>query len=211
MGGLGGGCACKGGGGGGGCERRSAATDFQSMDSLSLSTSGEDFAPLWQTRKDSLWTLEATGAKNTKSTCSTTVSCFAIMIQIVWIFFYLSNKEYVFFCPVLFTVRTYTQQRIPQCMIRLTTHSCFSGVTKVDSDCYILIPHVAFFVQHNPQIPAHVPLNQAINLSKQKNPQINDKEYQHFKCCIDVLSLIQYQLVAAVSLPLHVTKPEELF
>lgn len=96
--GRGGLCACKGdGGGGGGCERRSAATDFQSMDSLSLSTSGEDFAPLWQTWKDSLWTLEATGAKNTKSTCSTTVSCFAIMVQIVWnfFFFYLSNKEYV--------------------------------------------------------------------------------------------------------------------
>lgn len=31
---------------------------------LSLSTSGEDFAPLWQIQKDSLWT-EATGAKNT--------------------------------------------------------------------------------------------------------------------------------------------------
>lgn len=170
-------CACKGGGGGGGgCERRSAATDFQSMDSLSLSTSGEDFAPLWQTQKDSLWTLEATGAKNTKSTCSTTVSCFAIMVQIVWIFFfYLSNKEYVFFCLVLLTVRTYTQQRIPQRMICLTTHSCFSEVTKVDSDCCILIPHVAFFVQHNPQIPAHVPSNQAINSRKQKNPQIDDR------------------------------------
>lgn len=49
-------------GGGGG--RRSAATELHSMDSLSLSTSGEDFAPLWQIQKDSLWT-EATGAKNT--------------------------------------------------------------------------------------------------------------------------------------------------
>lgn len=95
-------CACKGGGGGGGCERRSAATDFQSMDSLSLSTSGEDFALLWQKRKDSLWTLEATGAKNTKSTCSTTVSCFAIMVQIVWIFFFFTFPTKNMFFSVLY-------------------------------------------------------------------------------------------------------------
>lgn len=49
---------------GGGGWKRSAATELHRMDSLSLSTSGEDFAPLWQIQKDSLWT-EATGAKNT--------------------------------------------------------------------------------------------------------------------------------------------------
>lgn len=42
----------------------SAATKLHSMDSLSLSPSGEDFVPLWQIWKDLLWT-EATGAKNT--------------------------------------------------------------------------------------------------------------------------------------------------
>lgn len=111
-------CACKGGGGGRGCERRSAATDFQSMDSLSLSTSGEDFAPLWQTWKDSLWTLEATGAKNTKSTCSTTVSCFAIMVQIVWIFF--------FFLPF--------QQRI--CFFLSCIINCKNIYTTMDTTMY---------------------------------------------------------------------------
>lgn len=45
-------------------ERRCAATELHGMDSLSLSTSGEEFAPLWRLQKDSLWT-EATGAKNT--------------------------------------------------------------------------------------------------------------------------------------------------
>lgn len=56
--------AVKMGGCGGAAGGGSAATEHHSMDSLSLSTSGEDFAPLWQIQKDSLWT-EATGAKNT--------------------------------------------------------------------------------------------------------------------------------------------------
>lgn len=60
---------------------------------LSLSTSGEDFAPLWRALKDSLWT-EATGAKNTWSTCSTTVSCFANTVQGSLIFFTISYKEH---------------------------------------------------------------------------------------------------------------------
>lgn len=67
-----------GGGGWWGGERRSAATDFQSMDSLSLSTSGEDFAPLWQIQKDSLWT-EATGAKNTKALVAQL--CLVLLLQ----------------------------------------------------------------------------------------------------------------------------------
>lgn len=69
------------------------ATELHSMDSLSLSTSGEDFAPLWRALKDSLWT-EATGAKNTWSTCSTTVSCFANTVQGSLIFFTISYKEH---------------------------------------------------------------------------------------------------------------------
>lgn len=44
--------------------RRSAATELHSMDSLSLSLSTEDLAPLWHIQKHSLWT-EATGAVNT--------------------------------------------------------------------------------------------------------------------------------------------------
>lgn len=52
-------CVC-GGAAGGGLARQTPQHGLP----LSLSTSGEDFAPLWRIQKDSLWT-EATGAKNT--------------------------------------------------------------------------------------------------------------------------------------------------
>lgn len=64
------------------------------------------------------------------------------------------------------------------------------------------------FVQHNPvliwyylaKILPHVPSNQAINTNKQTKPQnnINNDFIEYMKCCIDVISLILYQLVAVM-------------
>lgn len=85
--------------------RRSAATELQSMDSLSLSTSGEDFALLWRNTEG--LTLDwGHRCQEHISTCSTTVSCFAITVQIVLIFLHFLWRIWikVSLSPVLWIV-----------------------------------------------------------------------------------------------------------
>lgn len=81
---------------------------------------------------------------------------------------------------------------------------------KGDSNCCIFIPYVAIFCStqsctwyYLEKNPAHVPSNQAINTKKQTKLQnklhtIKKDFIINMKCCIDVISLILYQLVAVM-------------
>lgn len=62
---------------GGGLQRQISGVQTPSL-SLSLSTSGEDLAPLWQRRRTHFG-LEATGAKNTQALVAQ--RCLVLLIQ----------------------------------------------------------------------------------------------------------------------------------
>lgn len=70
---------------------------------LSLSTSGEDFAPLWRALKDSLWT-EATGPRTHEALVAQLCLVLLIQYKVVWFFlpFPIKNMDKV--SPVSSTV-----------------------------------------------------------------------------------------------------------
>lgn len=121
--------------------------------SLSLPPSGEDFVPLWQIWKDSLWT-EATGAKNTLALVAQLCLVLLFAVQAVLIF-YICYEEYgkcFSFFLLTVCIKAYIQNRKPLCIIRTATHGYFWRwkFAKGDSNCCIFIPYVAIFCLTQP-------------------------------------------------------------